>query len=306
MLLQEKMRQVKLAPAERSLVDYLLAHPTIVEEQTIKELSKQTFVHPSTFIRVAKKLGFTGWLELKEAFTAELHYMNSHFEDIDANFPFTAQDGLITIAQKLAKLEQTTITDTLSLLHHNTLQKAKQQLLNGKTVKIFASNANTLISKDFALKMRRIKKNVLVCDTLGENAYEACNSDHETCAILISYTGENQMILQTAEILKKQKVPILAITSIGENKLSAIADCVLNITTRERLYTKIANFTINTSICYLLDVLYAVTFAEHYQKNLQQLVTIGTEFDKRPTTSAIIAEPYYDKNLHYRDSLFPN
>ena len=36
MLLQEKMRQIKLAPAERSLIDYLLANPTAMADQTIK------------------------------------------------------------------------------------------------------------------------------------------------------------------------------------------------------------------------------------------------------------------------------
>ncbi len=60
----------------------------------------------------------------------------------------------MTIAKKLAKLEQTTIEDTLSLIHHDELQKAKQSLLNASHIKIFASNANTLISQDFVLKMQ--------------------------------------------------------------------------------------------------------------------------------------------------------
>jgi DNA-binding MurR/RpiR family transcriptional regulator len=306
MLLQEKMRQIKLAPSERTLIDYLLEHPTAMAEQTIKELSEETYVHPSTFIRISKKLGFNGWVDLKNAFIEEQTYINSHFTNVDANFPFSSQDGIMTIAKKLANLEQTTIEDTLSLIHHDQLQQAKQLLLNARVIKIFASNANTLISQDFVLKMRRINKNILVCNTVGENAYEATNCDSSTCVLLISYTGENRIILQTAEILAKNEVPMIGITSIGENKLSELADCVLNITTRERLYSKIANFTINTSICYLLDLLYAVVFSEHYEKNLHQLIEIGTEFDKRPTSSAIIAEPTYDKHLSYKDALFPN
>ena len=122
MLLQEKMRQIKLAPAERSLIDYLLANPTAMADQTIKELSEKTYVHPSTFIRIAKKLGFNGWLDLKTAFVEEQTYMSSHFNDVDANFPFSSHDGIMTIAKKLAKLEQTTIEDTLSLIHHDELQ----------------------------------------------------------------------------------------------------------------------------------------------------------------------------------------
>lgn len=306
MLLQEKMRQIKLAPAERSLIDFLLANPTAMADQTIKELSEKTYVHPSTFIRIAKKLGFNGWLDLKTAFLEEQTYMSSHFTDLDANFPFSSHDGIMTIAKKLAKLEQTTIEDTLSLIHHDELQKAKQSLLNASHIKIFASNANTLISQDFVLKMRRLGKNIHVCDTFGESAYEASNCTSDTTAILISYTGENKMIKEIGKILAELQVSIIGMTSIGENALAKLSDCVLNITTRERLYSKIANFTINTSVCYLLDVLYGIVFSEHYEKNLQHLIDIGMAYDKRPTSSTIIAEPTYDKNLQYKDSLFPN
>lgn len=291
MLLQEKMRQAKLAPAERSVIDYLLLYPDAVKQVTIKQLADKTYVHPSTFIRVAKKLGFDGWLDLKSAYLEELDYINSHFGDIDANLPFSSNDSIMTIAQKLAKLEQTTIEDSLSLIHHNSLEHAKKLLNEANTIKIFGSNVNTLISRDFILKMRRLKKNVTISNIDGEQAYESVNTDEKTCVILISYTGENAMILKVAEILQTTGAKMIGITSIGDNKLSEAVDCVLNITTRERLYSKIANFTINTSICYLLDVLYAVVFAENYHHNLDQLIKIGTRFDTRPTTSAIIAEP---------------
>lgn len=307
MLLQEKMQQTEFSAAEKSLIAFLLEHPRAIKTETIKEISAKTFVHPSTFIRVAKKLGFSGWLELKAAFLEEQQYMNSHFENVDANLPFQRQDGILTIAKKLANLEQTTITDTLSLLHHNSLQQAKQLLLQAKQIKIFASNANTLISQDFVLKMRRIHKNVIVCDTVGEHAYEAANSDGETCALLISYTGENQVISEVAHILVKKNVPFIGITSIGDNTLAALASCVLRITTRERLYSKIGNFTINTSICYLLNVLYGAVFSEHYQENLESLIKIGTAYDNRPSSSSIMAEPLVEQDsLLQSDALFPN
>lgn len=306
MLLQEKMRLDYFSSAEKSLLTYILENPSIIEVETIKEIAQKTFVHPSTFIRVAKKLGFSGWVELKTAFLEEQHYINSHFESVDANLPFDSNDGIMTIAKKLANLEQTTIADTLSLMHHDSLQRAKQLLLNAHEVKIFASSANALISQDFVLKMRRIKKNTYVCDTVAEHAYEASNSDSDTCAILISYTGENTMITQTAEILAQKKVPFISITSIGENTLAKLATCALQITTRERLYSKIASFTINTSICYLLDVLYAAVFSEHYQKNLKQLIQIGNAYDNRSISSAIMAEPIYHEELNYNDALFPN
>ena len=47
-----------------------------------------------------------------------------------------------------------------------------------------------------------------------------------------------------------------------------MADCVLPICTREKQYSKIATFTTDSSIAYVLDVLYSCLFALDYEKNL--------------------------------------
>ena len=229
MLLSEKMKQTDFSNAETALVNFILEQGTAIEPLTIKEIAEANYVHPSTLIRVAKKLGYKGWLELRTEFLAEQTYLQTYFDDVDANFPFQHSDGLMTIANKIASLERTTIDDTLSLLDHDDLQKAKQLLLNARQIKIFGSNANLLISQDFALKMRRIKKNVVAAQTMGEDAYEAFNSQDETCAILISYTGENNYILQIAKILQKQNIPIIALTSIGDNTLASCSQAVLRM-----------------------------------------------------------------------------
>ncbi|MDT2521959.1 MurR/RpiR family transcriptional regulator [Enterococcus raffinosus] len=305
MLLSEKMKQTDFSNAESALVEYILAKGTAIEPLTIKEIAEANYVHPSTLIRVAKKLGYKGWLELREEFLAEQTYLQTYFEDVDANFPFQTNDGLMTIANKIASLERTTIDDTLSLLNHDELQKAKQIMLEAQQIKMFGNNANLLISQDFALKMRRIKKNVVMSQTMGETAYEAFNSQAGTCAILISYTGENTSILQIANILQKQNIPIIALTSIGDNTLASLSQAVLRMTTRERLYSKIANFTINSSICYLLDVLYSCIFAENYQANLNHLIKVSELVDKRKTSSAIMAESP-ESLIQFTESFRPN
>ena len=200
----------------------------------------------------------------------------------------------MTISQKLAVLEQTTIDDTLSLIHHDQLQKAKQILLKADHIKIYAQNANLLISQDFALKMNRIKKYATVSNIKGEGAYEAYNSPKNTCAILISYTGETSSLLHIYEALKEQNIPVIGITSIGDNELAKKSDSVLSITTREKLYSKIGNFTSNTSIIYLLNVLYAIVFAENYEENLQHLIETGEKVDHRKSNVDIMQEDEND------------
>lgn len=109
MLLAEKMKQTDFSNAESALVEFILDNGTAIEPLTIKEIAEANFVHPSTLIRVAKKLGYKGWLELRNEFLAEQTYLQTYFDDVDANFPFQSNDGLMTIANKIASLERTTI-----------------------------------------------------------------------------------------------------------------------------------------------------------------------------------------------------
>lgn len=304
MLIQEKIRQTNFSTAEQNVIDYILNRPQSLN-LTIKEVAEAVYVHPSTLIRIAKKLDFNGWLEFKIAFVKEQEYLTHHFQTVDANLPFTPTDGLMRIASKLAQLEQTTISDTLSLLQHDSLKKAKELLLGARLTRIFGNNANTLIAQDFAVKMNRIGKIVTTSQIQGETAYEAYNLTINDIAILISYTGENKMILQTANILIQQQVPFIAITSIGDNSLTKLATCVLQMTTRERLYSKIGNFTTNLSITYLLDVLYSIVFAENYQQELDHLIKIGQKIDHRQISSTIMAEKKQPP-VQIHDSFTPN
>ncbi|MGM0124992.1 hypothetical protein IGI37_002386 [Enterococcus sp. AZ194] len=306
MLIQEKMQQTSFSSSEQQVVDYLLTHTEGLHEQTIKEIANQVYTHPSTLIRIAKKMGYTGWKELKEAYIEEITYLTSHFSSIDANFPFDQSDGVMSIASKIGTLQKMTIDDTLSLLHHDDLQKAKQYLLRAETIKVFGGNANTLISQDFALKMSRLGKSASVSTTFGEGLYETYNLPENSCAILISYTGENRYMLEILAVLKERKIPVIALTSIGTNQLAEKSDCVLRMTTRERLYSKIGSFTINNSICYLLDVLYSCVFGEHYRKNFDHVFKVSQKVDNRSSTSEIIREKNPQDVLHELDSWIPN
>ncbi len=67
----------------------------------------------------------------------------------------------------------------------------------------------------------------------------------------------------------EQKVPIILLTGLGDNEVRHYADYVLDVTTRERLYSKIGNFSSNASVHLLLDILYACYFAADYEKNWQ-------------------------------------
>ncbi|SDQ28542.1 MurR/RpiR family transcriptional regulator [Carnobacterium viridans] len=290
MLLIERLKHTSFSDAEQVLVSYLIDHPEGLQDMTTQKIADLTHTNPTSLIRVAKKMGFTGWLDLKEAYLEEWQYLNSHFTAIDANLPYEQTDHLISIAHKINTLQQNTLQDTLSLIDSKDLEHAQKLLLNADEIKVFASKTNALIAQDFVTKMRRINKKITISSTYDYSTYEAFNSGNRTCALIISYTGEDDSFIKCMDILKKQGASTISLTSIGDNPIATNSDCSLKITTREKLYSKIGNFTSTTSVIYLLNLLYSIVFTADYEMNLNHLIQIGRSTDTRKTNIDIIKE----------------
>ena len=264
---------------------------------TTKEIAEATYTSPSTLVRIAHKMNFSGWSDLKEAFLKEEEYLQKHFSEINANLPFQRNDTIMSIASKIAALEKESIDDTLSLITHDDLQKAIQIIRKSSYTSLFAVSNNLLITQEFQHNMSRIKKRVDICLLQGETIFKARLADPSSCAIIVSYSGETSILNETIQYLKANNIPIIAITNIGDNSTARLADCVLRICTREKLYSKIATFSTDSAIVYLLDVLYSCIFALDYDANLQLRISTSKMIEAgRSSTVDIIKEEDHGSN----------
>lgn len=269
MLITERMDHIKFSHSEQIIVDYLKKQQLNIESKSTSDIAQETFSSKSTIVKVAKRLNFNGWSDFKKAYLNELSYLSNSNGTIDANYPFEEADNFLTIAKKIALLEQESIQETCSLLNFADLQKAIQLFKQSKSIHLFAVSNNLLIAEEFRYNMERIRKTVRVHSRQGEGNYVATLMEPDECALVISYSGETETLMRVVNLLKARKIPIVLITSIGENSMSSVADCVLRISSRERLYSKIATFANDASITYVLDILYSCMFKQDYKNNIE-------------------------------------
>ncbi|BAH81904.1 phosphosugar-binding transcriptionalregulator [Streptococcus dysgalactiae subsp. equisimilis] len=139
--------------------------------------------------------------------------------------------------------------------------------------------------------MSRIQKDVRIHQLQGETIFNAYLAKKNSCAIVISYSGETTNLLKAMKLLQAQAVPIILMTSIGDNASIPMAQQVLRLATREKLYSKIGTFSTDTSITYLLECLYSGVFAKNYQENLnlRKQASKMIEFE-RTSSSQILRE----------------
>lgn len=289
MLIVNQIENTHFSKTEREIVDYIIDQGMNIEKMSANEIARNTFTSAPLLVRIAKKLGYSGFNEFKSAYLKELAYMLEE-TDVDASIPFLLSDDLMTIGKNIALLEKETIQDTEQLNHHDELQHAISLLEKAKKIDVYGVLDNVLLAKHFQTMMMYIDKDVQVIDQITGQKRSACLANKDHCAIIISYSGQTKEMVEVAEIYHKRQIPFISITCMAENTISRLANVKLYLSSREMLHIKIGDFASTTSLKYLFDVLYAGIFSKNYKKNLETKIVVASYVDDRQSEDEYINE----------------
>ena len=275
MLIVNQIENTHFSKTEKEIVDYIIDQGMYIEKMSANEIARNTFTSAPLLVRIAKKLGYSGFNEFKSAYLKELSYMLEE-TDVDASIPFLLSDDLMTITKNLALLEKETIQDTQQLNHHDDLQEAVRLLQKAQVIDVYGVLDHVLLAK--------------VIDQVTGQKRSACLADESHCAIIISYSGQTREMVEVAEIYHKRNIPFISITCMAENSISRLADVHLYLSSREMLHIKIGDFASTTSLKYLFDILYAGVFSYDYKKNLETKIVVASYVDDRQSEDEYINE----------------
>ena len=82
-----------------------------------------------------------------------------------------------------------------------------------------------------------------------------------------------------ARKLKQRRVNTIAVTSYGSNTLASLFDCVLCVSTRERLVRNLGSFSAHLTALFVMDVLYAGVLSQNYDQVADDRVKNVRDFE---------------------------
>lgn len=283
MYLFQKIEEIKMQnnTTNKIIGEFVLREKNKLNEYSMQEIADLTYTSKATLVRFAKTLGFSGWKEFMKSFIEESYYEKTHYSDISPNFPFDKTDSMKEIIRKLSALQVESILDTADLMEMKTLESVVEILLSSNRIVIFGYSPSIYIEELFKRKMMTIGRLVEVAP-IGEGGMMSAALKENDCAIIISYSGNNKerQPLSFINNLKENKVSIIGITSGGVNYMREQIDCILTISSRERLYSKIAGYTTEESIMHILNIVYSCYFAKNYQENLNYKIKNSRELEQ--------------------------
>ena len=257
-----------LTANEQTLVDYMKNNPERFVNMSADEISAACFVSIPTIYRLCKKLKLNGLSQLKMVVSNSIRDYMKEKNGIDYNYPFSQNETQYQITVKMKELYEQTLTTLNNLIDLEQLRLIALALKKAKYIDIYTSAGNIYFAENFKFQMSEIGVVVNVPVEQYQQSLAAAASNEEHVAIVVSFEGRGMLVEQVMTLLKKNKTPIVLISSTTNKTMIQSSDYNLYLNPNENHYNKISSFSTRLSLLYLLDCIYTCYFKLDYDKNV--------------------------------------
>lgn len=200
---------ISINSTEKRIVEYILENYSSFSKMKITDMANSLYISSNTIIRLCKKLGYSGFSELKY----DIISSNNLHEGINLN------SDHISI--------HNSIIQTLSLNSSEAIHEAAELIHNSNRIVFFSLGLSQYSALSFCKRIQYFNKMCLVPKDRDENILFANNLGKGDLVFMISASGETDIIKKIIGIVKTKKVKIISITGLSQNFLSQLSDLAL-------------------------------------------------------------------------------
>ena len=259
-----------LTPAEQRLGQSVLALGERLQGFTIKELARAAAVSVPTVHRFCRKLGLTGFKELKVELARAAA---ADAAPVDINFPFAAGEDAEHVAAHLQALYDATLRDTRELLDPAELDRAADLLARARHIDIYTQSHNLFPAQMLCERLISTGREVTCHERDERQVRRALASDVRDVAVVISYSGLNPHLRALIPLLTTREVPVIFVGTPAAQRRNPGLAVYLNVSDREDLQDRITQFASHIAVQFVLDALFGCMFARTYDESLAFLET---------------------------------
>ncbi len=246
-----------LKNAEKKLAEYILENPKTTINSTIEELAEKSKSSYATISRFAKKLGYSGYKDLKKNLLDDILLNNS--EDLTSNsYNFDENTTIESAIEKTFALSHKILTECESFTVNSEMEKATSAILNSKKVLIVGSGTSGLSAQYAYLKIFRLGINCKAETDPVIYSMEASLLEEEDVFIGVSSSGRTTSIVDAAKIALEKKATIISLSDYAISPLNKIADINLHTTPRNTNLFKNLEMPLLIGQISLIDILFSL------------------------------------------------
>lgn len=240
-----------LTLAEIDTLKYVDNNKEKVFELSIQELAKITFVSTATIMRLCKKLGFSGFAELKYHLKEEINLRKE--SQRDATFQDILDQNIDSIVNTIPLIDEQKVMEIIDLLKTSV------------NVHFFGKGlTSTVLEYGSKLLLSHARINTFYQDThIAHISADLMTSND--LLFVASLSGNTHQVVRMAQIAKSRGATIVAITGSSDNALSKFSDYCFNISSKTAPNRAI-DITSRIPILFVLNIILS-TYLDGNRKN---------------------------------------
>lgn len=214
-----------LSQSERKVANFITKAPTDIMFDTINELSEKVGTSTTTIMRLASKLGYSGYTELQRDIQKFLKDGKAPQSRLASNLQNIEKDNLWT---ETVDFHTTQLQQFSNQVDEQTLDKAINLIENANNICCTCVRSGLPAGHYFSQNINRIKGNcnLIVADT-SDWVDEVVSMNSKDVLVAISYSRYAKRINDFVKIAKNKGVKIIIITDTFSSPLVDYADVIL-------------------------------------------------------------------------------
>jgi len=220
-LIKFKYVYEQLKSAERKAADFCLNNPKTIAYSTITEVAQRAGCSEATFVRLARRLGYSGYTELRS------QILIGSSEQIVKQVGISPKDSVAIVTKKVFGMGIQALQDSLAMIDFETFEKVYRTILSSSSLLFVGAGNAGGVAMVGAQKFLRMGFNAHYYPDFDRQLVILANMTKQDLLICISHSGQTKSICEISKIAKKQHVPVLAITNFPLSALGKMADYTL-------------------------------------------------------------------------------
>lgn len=200
-------QEFRLNDTDDSIIEFIRKHRSDFQTISIHKLAEALFISPNAIMRTAKKLGYSGFSELKFSLQKE-----------------DSPEDVRTVEHRVLDRLPQNIVKSMDVLDDNVLKKFVEAMAEAKKILFAGIGDSVYFCELFGRSVRCLEKSVEYFQQIHDIEYAARHCTPEDLIVIISASGTPERLVNIAVESKKKKIPVYCITHYGDNLLSRNCD----------------------------------------------------------------------------------
>ncbi|MGE5557611.1 MAG: MurR/RpiR family transcriptional regulator [Bacillota bacterium] len=211
-----------LKTAEKKAADLLIARPDFFASATIVESAQEAGCSEATMMRLARRLGFDGYPDLKNYLLRE-----RETSPVLLYEGITGADDPETVVKKVFNASIQSLTDTLNILHKEEYKKAVEAICTAKKIVLCGMGDAFTVAQSGFQKFIRIGYEVYASPDLDLQLIAASHMAPGDVLLAISHSGRTRSLVDVVKYARTTEATTISITNYPVSPLAKNSDIIL-------------------------------------------------------------------------------